>query len=152
MLLIYFWIAIYYLETVFRIMSSGKIIGPGTFYSLIFGLPIAILCYLVCSLFKESRRNTVGLGIMGIITILFMSQFIYFKIVLLIFGEFAFKCFIINILRALKSRYLHNSPITIYDPIHLMTYAFIDHLSIVTGHSCVRVTEHFANHFDRDVI
>ncbi|MBP3888118.1 MAG: LTA synthase family protein [Cellulosilyticum sp.] len=80
MLLIYFWIAIYYLETVFRIMSSGKIIGPGTFYSLIFGLPIAILCYLICSLFKESRRNTVGLGIIGIITILFMSQFIYFKI------------------------------------------------------------------------
>ncbi len=80
MLLIYFWIAIYYLETVFRIMSSGKIIGPGTFYSLIFALPIAILCYLFCSLFKESKRNTVGLGLMGIITILFMSQFIYFKI------------------------------------------------------------------------
>lgn len=80
MLLIYFWGAIYYLETVFRVMSSGKIIGPGTFYSLIFAMPIAILCYLICSLFKESKRNTVGLGLMGIITILFMSQFIYFKI------------------------------------------------------------------------
>ena len=80
MLLIYFWGAIYYLETVFRIMSSGKIMGPGAFYSLIFALPIAILCYLFCSLFKEAKRTTVGLTLMGVITLLFMSQFIYFKI------------------------------------------------------------------------
>lgn len=80
MLLIYFGVAIYYLETVFRIMSSGKILGPGAFYSLIFAVPIALVCYLICTLFKESRRNTVGLVLMGIITMLFMSQFIYFKI------------------------------------------------------------------------
>ena len=80
MLLIYFGIAIYYLETVFRIMSSGKIIGPGMFYSFVFAVPIALVCYLICSLFKESKRNNVGLVLMGVITILFMSQFIYFKI------------------------------------------------------------------------
>ncbi|MBE6024168.1 MAG: LTA synthase family protein [Cellulosilyticum sp.] len=80
MLLIYFGAAIYYLETVFRIMTSGKIIGPGAFYSFVFAVPIALVCYLICSLFKESKRNTVGLVLMGIITMLFMSQFIYFKI------------------------------------------------------------------------
>lgn len=80
MLLIYFWGAIYYLETVFRIMGSGKIIGPGTFYSMIFAIPIAMVCYLICSLFKESKRNIVALILMGIITLLFMSQYIYFRI------------------------------------------------------------------------
>lgn len=80
MLLIYFWATIYYLENVFRIMCTGKIVGPGLFYSLIFAAPIAILFYLICSAFKESRRNTVGLTIVGIITTIFISQFIYFKI------------------------------------------------------------------------
>ena len=80
MLLIYFLAAIYYLETIFRIMSTGKIIGSGTFYSLIFTIPIALLCYLICSLFKQKRRNAVSIVLMGFITILFISQFIYFKI------------------------------------------------------------------------
>ena len=80
MLLIYFLGAIYYLETVFRIMCTGKVVGPGLFYTLVFTIPIAILCYLICSAFKEKRRNTVGLVLMGIISILFISQFIYFKI------------------------------------------------------------------------
>lgn len=80
MLLIYFVGAIYYLEYVFRIMSSGKIFGTGAFYSLIFAIPFGIICYLICGLFKESRRNKVTIILMGMITILFMSQFIYFKI------------------------------------------------------------------------
>lgn len=80
MLLIYFWVAIYYLENVFRIMCTGKVFGPGLFYALIFAAPIAILCYLICTAFKENRRNTVGLVLLGIITVLFISQFIYFKI------------------------------------------------------------------------
>ena len=80
MLLIYFLGAIYYLENIFRMMCTGKVIGPGLFYSLIFAAPIAILCYLICSVFKESKRNTVGLILVGIISVLFISQFIYFKI------------------------------------------------------------------------
>lgn len=80
MLLIYFWGAIYYLENVFRIMCTGKVVGPGLFYSLIFAAPIAILCYLICSAFKESKRNTVGIILIGAISVLFISQFIYFKI------------------------------------------------------------------------
>lgn len=80
MLLIYFLGSIYYLETVFRIMCTGKVIGPGLFYALVFTVPIAILCYLICSAFKESRRNTVGLVLIGMISFLFISQFIYFKI------------------------------------------------------------------------
>ena len=80
MLLIYFVSAIYYLEYVFRIMSSGKIFGTGAFYSLIFAIPIGIVCYLLCSLFKEAKRNRVAVILMGLLTILFMSQFIYFKI------------------------------------------------------------------------
>lgn len=80
MLLVYFGCAIYYLEFIFRIMSSGKIFGTGAFYSFIFSVPIAILCYFICSLFKESKRNIVATIILGIITLLFMSQFIYFKI------------------------------------------------------------------------
>lgn len=80
MLLIYFLAAIYYLETIFRVASTGKIIGPGTFYSLIFAIPVALVCYFICSLFKEKRRTSVGVILMGMITFLFMSQFIYFKI------------------------------------------------------------------------
>ena len=80
MLLVYFWGAIYYLETIFRIMSSGKIFGPGVFYAFIFALPVAIGCYLICSLVKPAKRNKVGIVLMGIITLLFVSQFIYFKI------------------------------------------------------------------------
>ena len=89
MLLIYFWVAIYYLENVFRIMCTGKVFGPGLFYALIFAAPIAILCYLICTAFKENRRNTVGLVLLGIITVRFISQFIYFKIFRMVYALYS---------------------------------------------------------------
>lgn len=61
-------------------MTSGKILSLGTFYSLIFAVPIAFICYFISSLFKVSLRGTINLVLMGFITLLFMSQFIYFKI------------------------------------------------------------------------
>lgn len=61
-------------------MTSGKIISLGTFYSLIFAVPVAFVCYFISSLFKTSVRGTVNIVLMGIISLLFMSQFIYFKI------------------------------------------------------------------------
>lgn len=80
MLLIYLILGIYYLESVFRIVFSGKVISPGMFYSLLFAVPIGVLGYLVCTLFKEKYRNTMGCLLMGFITLGFISQLIYYKI------------------------------------------------------------------------
>lgn len=80
MLFIYLWGAIFYLETIFRKLCTGKLIGPGLFYSLIFAAPIALLGYLICSAFKEHRRTKAGIVFLGVVTGIFLSQFIYFKI------------------------------------------------------------------------
>lgn len=80
MLLIYFFGAIYYLENIFRILCMGKVLGPGIFYSLVFTIPLAILCYLICMTFKKNKRGLVATILIGLITTIFISQFIYFKI------------------------------------------------------------------------
>lgn len=80
MLFIYLWGSIFYLETIFRKLCTGKLIGPGIFYSLIFAAPIALLGYLICSAFKEHKRTKVGIIFLGVVTGIFLSQFIYFKI------------------------------------------------------------------------
>ena len=80
MLFIYLWGAIFYLETIFRKLCTGKLIGPGLFYSLIFAAPSALLGYLICSAFKEHRRTKAGIVFLGVVTGIFLSQFIYFKI------------------------------------------------------------------------
>ncbi len=80
MLLIYLIMAIYYLETVFRIAFSGNYFGVGLFYSFGFVIPIATICYLICTAFKKERRSMVGLIILGMITFVFISQFVYYKI------------------------------------------------------------------------
>lgn len=80
MLLYYFWGTIFFLETVFRGLCTGKIIGPGLFYSLIFSAPIAVLLYLLCTFFKPEKRYKVAIVVEAILCGMFVSQFIYFKI------------------------------------------------------------------------
>lgn len=80
MLLIYLIAALYYLESVFRIVFSGKFLSSGLFYSLLFAVPVGVLCYLICTAFKEEKRNTIGCTLLGVITFVFISQFIYYKI------------------------------------------------------------------------
>lgn len=80
MLLYYIWGTIFFLETVFRGLCTGKIIGPGLFYSLVFSAPIAVLLYLICSFIKPEKRHKVAAVFIAILCSLFVSQFIYFKI------------------------------------------------------------------------
>ncbi len=80
MLLIYLIASVYYLESVFRIAFSGRYLSQGMLYSLLFTIPIGVLCYLICTVFKEKKRNNVGCILIGMITFLFVSQFIYYKI------------------------------------------------------------------------
>ena len=80
MLLIYLIAAVFYLENVFRIAFSGRYLSQGMFYSLLFTIPIGVLCYLICTAFKEKKRNTVACILLSIITFLFVSQFVYYKI------------------------------------------------------------------------
>ena len=80
MLLIYLIASVYYLESVFRIAFSGRYLSQGMFYSLLFTIPIGVFCYLICTVFKEKKRNNVGCILIGMITFLFVSQFIYYKI------------------------------------------------------------------------
>lgn len=80
MLLYYFLGGIFYLETIFRALCTGKFWGLGLFYSLVFAVPAACLFYLVTMLFKTEKRGKVAVGLMGALSMLFLSQFIYYKI------------------------------------------------------------------------
>ena len=80
MLLYYLWGTIFFLETVFRGLCTGKIIGPGLFYSLIFSAPIAVFLYLVCTFVKPEKRYKMATVFVAILCGMFVSQFIYFKI------------------------------------------------------------------------
>ena len=80
MLLVLFILATYSLETLLRSLVCGRAYGVGLFYNLLFAIPIGLACYFICLLFKKEKRNTVAVTLVGLLTVLFESQFVYFKI------------------------------------------------------------------------
>lgn len=80
MLFYYFLGILFFLETAFRGLCTGKVMGVGLFYSFMFAIPVATLLYLFCSLFKPEKRMKIATLTIGVLCLLFVSQFIYFKI------------------------------------------------------------------------
>jgi len=79
-LLLYLMGTMVFLEVILRINTESKLLSIGTVYSVLFGITTALMIYLLLSFFKGTFRTILMGGILFLATLLFSSQFIYYKI------------------------------------------------------------------------
>ncbi|MGB4587893.1 MAG: sulfatase-like hydrolase/transferase [Clostridiaceae bacterium] len=79
-LLLYLMGTIVFLEIILRINTEVKLLSIGMVYSVLFGISTALLIYLLASLLKGTFRTILMGVILFVVTLLFSSQFIYYKI------------------------------------------------------------------------
>lgn len=76
----YYWLSIVYLELIFRAFTQETFGGIGLMYIVLFSLPLALLFYFLSSLFAPKANKAVGIIIMCVLTLFYLSQLIYQRI------------------------------------------------------------------------
>jgi lipoteichoic acid synthase len=76
----YYWLSIVYLELIFRAFTQETFGGIGLMYIVLFSLPLALLFYFLSSLFAPKANKAVGIIIMCVLTLFYLSQLIYERI------------------------------------------------------------------------
>ncbi len=79
-LLIFLFFSITFMELILRMNTESIFFNDGLLYSVLFAAITSLLIYLLGSFFKGGWRNTVIFASMGLVTLLFASQLIYYKI------------------------------------------------------------------------
>lgn len=79
-LLSYLMVTMIFLEVILRINTEAKLLSIGMVYSLLFGISIALIVYLLASFFTGTFRSIIMGFMLFLVTFLFASQFIYYKI------------------------------------------------------------------------
>jgi lipoteichoic acid synthase len=78
-LLLYFVLSLLFMELVLRFHTAEKFFSIGILYSLLFASSLSAGIYLVVSFFKVKKRNLLSSVILVLMSIVFYTQFIYFK-------------------------------------------------------------------------
>jgi lipoteichoic acid synthase len=78
-LLFYFLVSLFYMETILRIHTTGKLFSSGLLYSILFSISLAIIFYLICSFFQGKVSCIFSVVLLTISAVVFSSQLIYFK-------------------------------------------------------------------------
>lgn len=79
-LLVYLMGTFGFLEIILRINTESQMLGIGMVYSLLFGISMSLLIYLLASFFKGTFRTILMGTLLFLVSLLFASQFIYYKI------------------------------------------------------------------------
>lgn len=79
-LLLYLMGTFAFLEIILRINTEAKLLGIGLVYSILFGISMALIIYLLASFFKGTYRTILTGTLLFLVNLLFASQFIYYKI------------------------------------------------------------------------
>ena len=69
-----------FLEIILRINTESQMLGIGMVYSLLFGISMSLIIYLLASFFKGTFRTILMGTLLFLVYLLFASQFIYYKI------------------------------------------------------------------------
>jgi lipoteichoic acid synthase len=78
-LLLYFIFSLFFMELVLRFHTAEKFFSIGILYSLLFAVSLSAGIYFFVTFFKEKQRNLLSAFALVIMSIIFCSQFIYFK-------------------------------------------------------------------------
>ena len=79
-LLVYLMGTFGFLEIILRINTESQMLGIGMVYSLLFGISMSLIIYLLASFFKGTFRTILMGTLLFLVNLLFASQFIYYKI------------------------------------------------------------------------
>jgi Phosphoglycerol transferase and related proteins, alkaline phosphatase superfamily len=79
-LLTFYFISLFFMETIMRISTTKGLFSPGLLYSFIFSIPIAIIFYIISTLFQGKISYIISSVLIGLSTIIFCSQMIYYRI------------------------------------------------------------------------
>ncbi|MCM1991718.1 LTA synthase family protein [Oceanirhabdus seepicola] len=78
-LVFYFIIALFFMETILRLCTTGEFFSSGFIFSFLFSISLAIIFYIICSFFEDKICYILGSIFLGLSALIFSSQLIYFK-------------------------------------------------------------------------
>ena len=78
--LLFFPLALIFLECVVKMASFGVLFDRGLGYTLLFTIPAGLLCSLFCTVWGKRGNRTVSLLLMSLITLWYMVQTVYYTI------------------------------------------------------------------------
>ena len=79
-LLIYLWAAFLFLEFMLRLNTESHFFNGGLWYIFLFSGLLACLIFFVLNFFKRDRRNILAGSFLFLVSLIFISQLIYYKI------------------------------------------------------------------------
>lgn len=79
-IVLFFWCAILWLEAIVRYTTCDVFFNSNLFFVVALSLPIAITTALLSSLGKEKTNRIIGGLLLGLFTLLFMIQIVYYSI------------------------------------------------------------------------
>lgn len=80
---------IIYLETVYRVFIFKTLFSADYLYVILFSIPIAVMFYIICNIFKEKVNKIFTILLTLIISFIFIAQVVYFKLYEAIFSVFS---------------------------------------------------------------
>ncbi|MFS0820177.1 LTA synthase family protein [Bacillus sp. 1P02SD] len=78
-LLFYFFGSFLFMETIFRIITAEVLFTVDYVRSIVFLLPICLVLFLICSFFNGTINFIIALLLLGIASLIYSSQIIYYK-------------------------------------------------------------------------
>lgn len=78
-LLLYFILSLIFMEIIFRISITKAVFTAGFIISMIFSISLAIIFYIVCSIFKSKINHIASTIVLSLAAFIFSSQVIYYK-------------------------------------------------------------------------
>ncbi len=72
--------SVLYMESLLRLITTGNLFTPGTFYGLLFGFNVCLILYIISTIFTGKINLIISFVILLILSLLFSSQMVYYKI------------------------------------------------------------------------
>lgn len=80
LLFFYFIVSLFFMETILRVSTIGILFASSLIFSLLFSIPFAFVFYIICILFKGKVTRILPPVLLGLTSVIFCSQLIYYKI------------------------------------------------------------------------
>ena len=78
--LFFLFIAIIYMEIVFKISVYKEVFDIGLVYMLLFSIPISIVLYILCTCFTKKANRIISIIIMASLTLIYIIQVVYHQV------------------------------------------------------------------------
>ena len=87
--LLFFFLAIAYMEIVFKISVFNQLFNIGFVYMILFSIPIGLILYILCTCWNKKTNRIMSIIITTVLTLIYIVQVVYYQVFSTFFALFS---------------------------------------------------------------